>query len=502
MEYIRAFYNWWTGREAMEKVIQGNNQFAFKLYVHMVGDKKFGDEKLFSPAALQIIMGMLWVGASEKGVEQIENVLQLPSDRDTIIFGFKALYNELLTTKFAIVNMPIRIFTPYYIRLKRDFFVTCGRHFEVRLKPMNFRDDEGPIRDGINEWVKKCTMNKVDQIIKRQCVDDLTQILIVNGVNFESRMASPFMDYNVTIGTFNISETRTRIVRYLNQTGSFRYSELDDFDAQILELPYMSPNLSLLIMVPNQMCGLRDMENKLPKVTVLDLLYRMHEHKVKVTIPKFRLLHGYDVTDYLDRVGLDTLTTSNAHGLVEVSVANPPLALTNLWQKTFFELVEEEGHSVKQGKPDDPKIPTKVFLADHPFMFMVVDRVSGLIILMGRVTCKDRFDMSMMRSKSGTQLVIPRMRRGSWPHYHSETSDDENESRKKPISTQYELTDEELLKIMNYSRRPYPTDKAESSSEPSIPVSKVDNVPEPADPADETESAPGPDDDTGKAVLA
>ncbi|GFW64670.1 hypothetical protein TNCV_700731 [Trichonephila clavipes] len=65
----------------------------------------------------------------------------------------------------------------------------------------------------------------------------------------------------------------------------FRFARFDDFKA--VELPYNGENISMLILLPNQRDGLRNLEESLTPEKLSDIQKRMYETDVLISLPKF-----------------------------------------------------------------------------------------------------------------------------------------------------------------------------------------------------------------------
>ena len=142
------------------------------------------------------------------------------------------------------------------------------------------------------------------------------------------------------------------------------------------------------VLLPDSKFGLQDLEEKLAHVEVHEL-FRNEKRKRKVSIglPKFTQETTLPLNEDLQKLGLKNMFSNNADfsGITD----EEGLKVSHVVQKAFIE-VDEEGTvaaaataAVLKTKSLPPKIPK--FIADHPFIFYLRDKESGILLFQGRV---------------------------------------------------------------------------------------------------------------------
>jgi serpin B len=155
-------------------------------------------------------------------------------------------------------------------------------------------------------------------------------------------------------------------------------------------MPYSGGDLSMLVLLPHAPSGLGDLEKKLTLEKLKAIIGKLHpESEVDVSFPKFKLDASVNLRQALTQMGMPTVF-SNSADLSGIDGAKN-LFVTDVIHRAYVR-VDETGTeaatatavpiAVLGGSPL-PARPT--FCADHPFLFVIMDRKNGTILFIGRV---------------------------------------------------------------------------------------------------------------------
>ena len=163
-----------------------------------------------------------------------------------------------------------------------------------------------------------------------------------------------------------------------------------------LDMPYKGKRLSMIFLLPNEKhSSLTDLEETMSKVTDLNAIFhKFHKFgrkvKVEVTLPRFKLESQFDLAEPLMQLGMTDMFGSTADFSGMTGGTNKGLYVSKVVQKAFVE-VNEEGTeaaaataAIFMGRSARPQ--TKRFTCDRPFMFLIRDNLSGMILFSGHVT--------------------------------------------------------------------------------------------------------------------
>lgn len=159
-----------------------------------------------------------------------------------------------------------------------------------------------------------------------------------------------------------------------------------EFDCEVLELPYKGGDFNMVIILPNSIHGVTDLENKLTADALASIFANLREQETDISIPKFKMLSGFkNLKAPLQQLGITDLFT----GLADFSnmFVNPSgLTVDKVIHKAFLN-VDEEGTEAAAVTVvsiiESTSIPF-VFYANHPFLFLIREQNAGTIIFIGR----------------------------------------------------------------------------------------------------------------------
>ena len=174
----------------------------------------------------------------------------------------------------------------------------------------------------------------------------------------------------------------------MNQLNNYNYFENKDF--QFIDIPYKGRDKSFCIILPTNELGIGEVEAKFDN-KMIDSIYNYSQNQeVILTMPKFRLETSYLLNESLNALGLKEAFTTNAN----FSGINKkyPLMISSVYHKAFIEIDEKKTEAaaatlvcIESSASCGGPIPKpKIFKADHPFIFMIIDKKTKGILFMGR----------------------------------------------------------------------------------------------------------------------
>ena len=177
--------------------------------------------------------------------------------------------------------------------------------------------------------------------------------------------------------------------------GKFNYLELDQLDAKRLVIPYTGNRLSMVIILPNKKDGLLKLEEQLRSADLFEIVNQIrieNKKRVSLSLPKFKIDSTHDLKDPLIKIGIQHMFIPKDADFSGMS-GTKELYVSDMIQKAFIEVNEEGSEAsaataavmgVRSGRPTVTK-PLQ-FTCDHPFLFMIKDHLTGLILFSGKIT--------------------------------------------------------------------------------------------------------------------
>jgi serpin B len=374
-----------------KQVAKGNTEFALDLYGKLKDDEdKKGKNIFFSPFSISSALAMTYAGARGNTAKQMADVLHFDDDQK-LHPAFAALINKLDVgkQKGLELNIANALWGQQGYRFLDEFVALNNKNYGAGLKTVDFKDATEEARQTINKWVEKQTKDKIKDLFKPGVLGPLTRLVLTNAIYFKGDWVKKF-DKRLTKNQ-NFFVTANKKVRTPMMTFSrsseleFNYTQTEN--AQILKLPYKGDKLSMVILLPKKVDGLADLEKALSPENLDKWLTGMRGTKLDVYLPKFKMTCEFDLKRTLEYMGMpDAFAPAKAD--FSGMIGRRELFIQAVVHKAFVDVNEEGTEAaaataveVTKGIPKPPP----VFRADHPFLFLIRDKVTDSILFMGRV---------------------------------------------------------------------------------------------------------------------
>jgi len=380
-----------------EAFAEDSNEFSLALFGQL-GDAP--GNLLFSPFSLRTVLAMAYSGARGETARQMREVLRIGSADDRLHVNYSEIIHRLNTGSDGEYEMLATnsLWVQRSEPLVHAFLDLIDRHYRGNTSLVDFRQDAEAARRAINQWVEAQTRQKIRDLIPVGGLDATTSLALVNAVYFKGMWALPFDRADTSDEVFRLAGGGRVKAPLMHQEEIVPYSEGKGFQA--VDLVYEGGDLSMLVLLPGRKNGLPDLEKRLSAGMLRDCVAKVHSRRVKLFLPRFTFVWGtVDLTTRLKDLGMPLAFSELAADFSGMNGQAPPsqdsLFLSSVFHQAHLE-VNEEGteaaaataanllNRAALGPSIPPTIP--VFRADHPFLFAIRDRKSGLILFLGRVS--------------------------------------------------------------------------------------------------------------------
>ncbi|NXX92319.1 OVALX protein, partial [Centropus bengalensis] len=228
---------------------------------------------------------------------------------------------------------------------------------------------------------------QIQDFLKPGSVDLNTVLVLVSAIYFKGIWKTPFKEEHTREVSFNVTEQESRPVQMMCQNGTFRVAEVAADKMKILEIPFTKEELSMLVLLPDDVSGLEQLEKKisLEKLTEWTSPSVMERKRVKVYLPRMKIHGKYNLTSVLMGLGITDLFSPSAN-LSGISPAES-LKMSEAIHEAYME-VNEEGTEMAEspGMIGNTIEPPEFgdFRADHPFLFFIEHNPTKTIFFFGR----------------------------------------------------------------------------------------------------------------------
>ena len=375
-----------------KKVVEGNNQFSINLYQTLATTPKVRDKNIFfSPFSISEAFAMTITGTRGETAKEIQETLHFPFKDNILHSSFTTLNKELQSRsqEGLHLNLANAIWLQEEMRFKEKTKQLIKEYYQSAFHLANFRDIHliEQIRQEINSWVSKKTENKIRELIEKGTLDATTRMVLVNAIYFKGKWAFPFEKSATFDENFYINDTKSVKVPMMHQKQRFNYYE--NRNLQVLELPYVGKSLSMVIFLPRKGVPINALEKALSTKHIESVFEQMSQTRVAVSLPRFKFETKYYLKAILKRMGM-VIPFSNSADFSGFTT-NEGLKIAKVIHGASI-TVDEEGSEAAAATAiviktkGLHKAPRYIeFRADHPFLFMIRDRKSGVILFMGRV---------------------------------------------------------------------------------------------------------------------
>ena len=392
-----------------------NNNFAFDLYPLLV-NKVIDDIEdttknvFFSPYSISSAFSLVAEGATGNNAIEIAKALRYPNynlDNDSTLYmhdihsGISFINKEFLNKKgnydLDIANS-IWYEKSWSHRFRKTFFDTLNKYYEPSLYEANFKGNYERERKRINNWIEEKTKDKIKELLPEKSLSDETRMVLCNAVYFKSDWLNKFDKKNTRDEPFYLENGDTTTVEMMSKLISTNFGNFDkmgnpwfghgDKGFQILELPYVNNEISMLIILPVNI-PLANLEKMLNNTNLNKWYLNTYKTKVNVSMPKFKIKmeESWSLRSELYSMGMKDAFKSK-YGLF-LGIADS-IYISDVLHKTFIE-IDESGteaaaataiimNVVSASPPEPPK-----FIANHPFIFIIRDNHTETILFIGRM---------------------------------------------------------------------------------------------------------------------
>jgi serpin B len=370
----------------------GDTAFAVDLYGRL---RAGNDNLIFSPASVSSALAMTYAGAAGRTTEEMKAVLHFTLDPDKLhAVNHKRLYiwnggdGAQRSYELVVANS---LWGQKDENWKPEFLAVLNDRYAAGLRQVDFVNGAEGARQAINHWVEQWTKGKITDLIPTGILTPNTRLVLADAIYFKGDWERKF-DADATHPVpFHVSGGQTVRVSTMHQTNYFRYGEPEG--VQVLELPYAGRDLSMIVLLPRKRDGLGALEATLTSGRISQLTESLGLEKVIVYLPKFKFDRSLDLEKPLAALGMKTAFDPNSADFSGMN-GKRDLFISNVVHKATIEVNEKGSEAsaatavvgVKKSvaEPKETR-QAPVFLADHPFLFLIQDNLTGTLLFMGRV---------------------------------------------------------------------------------------------------------------------
>ncbi|XP_068084379.1 leukocyte elastase inhibitor [Anabrus simplex] len=389
MSYERAMVVWYQlsavnsneraqSGKGHNEVVQSINDFSISLY--QVLSEEPGNIAV-SPFSLEVSLASLLVGSRGDTAKRLSAALHLPLEHSRLEQAFSTLLALLKNSENATLEIANKIYIHKDFKVKDQFFRSTKQHFKSVVE-----HNTEAVRTAIDTWAAEKSHIKIQNLPAPDALKSNDVMVLGDDVCFKGFWKYPF-DKKLTQDTnFHCDNQSSVTTQMMHLTENLGLAEIKEWRVRILKLPYRGQKYSMLVLLPDDIDGLRKLETRLHTLNISHILKNLKLTEVALAFPRF--LFGYIMNSLeapLQKLGVAELFIGGDFS----GMSNERLALI----QQIYVRNEEKGTGFAgfEYGPDvfarTSKVvrPPREFIADHPFTYMFIEEEKGTIMIIGRV---------------------------------------------------------------------------------------------------------------------
>jgi serpin B len=370
---------------------KANNTFAFALFDKV---RSTPGNLALSPASIASALAMTYGGARGTTADEMKKAMRFTGDPAAVMAGWGKLQRALQSPDRPLtLRVANRLFGEKTYAFEKPYLEQTKAAFDAPLELMDFREAFDPARVRINGWVEEQTERRIKDLIPAGGLTADTRLVLVNAIYFLADWSQPFEKIATHDQDFTRATGSKKKVPMMHQGGSFRYAHTGG--VSVLELPYKNEGAAMLVVLPDRVDGLAAVEASLDGAKLETWRAALRGQHVDVALPRFEIdpPAAIPLADTLIALGMPTAFDKEKADFT--AIGNPAdkrerLHIDKVFHKAFVK-VDEKGTEAAAATAvvmaAGGGMPEKgiAFEADHPFLFVIMDRTTNLVLFVGRV---------------------------------------------------------------------------------------------------------------------
>ncbi len=363
--------------------VRADNLFTLKLFKNLDSANTANANLFSSPLSVSFDLGMTSNGSSGQTLTAMTNTL----DFNGFTLDQMNSYNNNLITNLpeldpnTTLDIANSVWYNQSISVLPAFLKTTGSSYNAKAQSLDFSSSSAI--NTINNWVSEQTNGNIPSIIKQ--IPSTAMMYLVNAIYFKSGWKEKFDPSNTHPLPFTLVDN-TQVQANFMSNASLDYKRYADNEASVYELPYSNDKYSMVIILPATGTTLQQLIPGIDSTKWDTWMAGLQPVNGLLKMPKFTFSYGTSLNSALTDLGMGNAFSSNAN--FSLINATAPLLISDVEHKAFVD-VDENGTTAAAVTSVEVGVgaaaPTPQVVIDHPFMFVIRQMSSGLIVFAGTV---------------------------------------------------------------------------------------------------------------------
>ena len=349
------------------------------------------EDMLFSPLSLSLDLSLCAGGATGQTRTQMLGTLGFENKKPEDVAGYYKKLVEGLgqvdpNSQFMSANS---VWTDLSFPLSSEYCSYANEYYKAHLSSLDLSKRESLC--AINQWCKEATGGMIDKVLD-DSKDPENKVVsyLLNALYFKGGWSFDFDEEQTTDVFYGVDEEKS--TSYLTVHEEFPYQEAKG--AQWISLSFGNGAYSLVVALPEEGLAIKDF---MAGVSWMDFFMYAKSNPVQLQIPEFTMesLLTDELKDVLVSMGMDLPFDAHSAEFGEMFDKTIPdeFYIGSISQKLRFQLdrTGAEAAAVTEigivgDSPGGPEPAERLFIANRPFIFALVEITSRTILFIGQKT--------------------------------------------------------------------------------------------------------------------
>ena len=386
--------------EAQQAFVNDNNRFTLNFLKAANEADQSGKSFIYSPLSITYALGMVNDAAVGKTEEEIEQTLGFLQGGSKAVNEFcKNLIDNLPKVDNKVtLNIANALFLNKQYTLKKQFEEDLKGYYDAKAEVLDFSASQQSAAV-INKWCENKTKGMIPEIIEATAPNAVSYLL--NAIYFKADWASKFDEKNTKEESF-ASLNGNLTLPLMHQNVLIRYHKDDVYSS--IKMPYGNGSWEMTVMLPEDGKTTDDVIKRVNQYASEGCDFcgtdTYSPYEVDLKLPRFETSSDTDDLDgklnqLMQKLGINRafdIDLSQIPNMCE----NKNLFIGVMRQKARIKVSEEGSEAAAVtiagmftsaiGPSDPPEYPKAIFHANKPFVYVIREASTGIILFVGKFT--------------------------------------------------------------------------------------------------------------------
>jgi serpin B len=378
-------------QRAVQKTAASLNAFTVSLWQALGWEAK---NTFLSPWSVNVALAMAYAGAKGQTAREMARVCKYTLATQKLHAALGTLIQSLRGDHkrdgydLVVANS---IWPHVTFKLRPAFVETVRKNYGVGVRKLDYTGNRRRNAAIINRWVAHWTHGMIKKLLSPRNLGSDMRLTLVNTIYFKGLWAKQFRKSQTQSQPFHLLGGGRVQTPLMYRSLFCPYKRTAHWTA--VRLPYKGKRMVMEVVLPKKRNGLKRVESAVAKSGFRIFSANPRVRQVLLYLPRFEMKRRLMLKPALQKMGLRTAFNLQK---ADFSGIAPPIDqgffINGVIHKAVLE-VDEQGTKAAaatavampaSAPPARPR-PIPVFRADHPFLLLIRDRKTGVVLFVGRV---------------------------------------------------------------------------------------------------------------------